>query len=72
MGRKPTAAGQFESPTPPKNDAFGPEQVIYTIASAPRGELSPKFQTLDRIYIFAYVGTISHASWPAAFTNLIR
>jgi hypothetical protein len=44
MGRKPTAAGQFESPTPPKNDAFGPEQVIYTISSDPPSKLSSNFQ----------------------------
>jgi LysR substrate binding domain len=65
-GRKPSAAGQFESPTPPKNNAFWPEQVIYTIPFGPPCKLSSKFQFFNpHRQAVDLIGLLSISSWPA-------
>jgi hypothetical protein len=39
---------EFESLSPPKNDAYGPEQVGGAIIAAPPCKVSSKFQSFNR------------------------
>ena len=44
----PCGRGQFESPTPSKNDAFVPEQVGGTNFTAPPYKVSSNLQSFNR------------------------
>ncbi len=62
----------FESPTPPKNDAFGPEQVIYTISTAPpqllcKSLILKSFDFLDRLlsHTSTHTQSLMEVSFPS-------